>query len=89
MLSGASKPSRLMMVGPTLAKPGSFRSVRNFTPLGSPGPPIATGTCPNSTDAHCCANTNVEATCCTRQYRAFCGGWTLCFNTAWHAGQDG
>lgn len=39
------KPSKFTIVGPTLARPGSLRSVPKCTVLGRPGPPIAMGTC--------------------------------------------
>ena len=49
MCSGAVKPSRFKIVGPTLASPGSLTLVLNFVPSGKPGPPMMTGTCMHGT----------------------------------------
>ena len=45
MCGGASKPSRLRMVGPTFARPAWGKSTLKRALSGRPGPPIATGTC--------------------------------------------
>ena len=49
MCSGAVKPRRFKIVGPTLASPGSFTLGLNFVPSGKPGPPMMTGTCMHGT----------------------------------------